>query len=61
MSTTINTNQTFWLIDDGRDLESLLSRAKRFKSLGAASAERKQGEGLIKATETTAQQKRGFV
>ena len=41
----------FWLIDDGRDSDTLLSRGKRFKSEQAANAERKPGEGLMKVTE----------
>ena len=43
-------NETFWLIDDGRDTDTLLSWGKRFQSEEAANAERKPGQGLLKAT-----------
>ena len=38
----------FWLIDDGRDTDTLLSWGKRFNSEEAANAERTTGQGLLR-------------
>ena len=46
-------HETFWLIDDGRDGDTLLSWGKRFNSEEAANAERKHGQGLLKVTGIT--------
>ena len=42
--------ETFWLIDDGRYSDTLLSWGKRFPSEQAANADRKHGQGLLKVT-----------
>ena len=41
----------FWLIDDGRDTDTLLSWGKRFNSEEAANAERTTRQGLLRVSE----------
>ena len=45
-----NSQESFWLIDDGRDMDTLLQNGHRFGSEKAAKAHRKPGEGLLKIT-----------
>ena len=42
--------ETFWLIDDGRDLSIQLKEGTRFTTMAAASAERRPNQGLWEIT-----------